>query len=393
MTDLSRHFVFASVPSLRGLNRAGRALAALAALAFVAGCGRGTDTPPSAGRPVRVVTVESTKLRNALTLSGEIQAQTDVNVAFRIAGRMVTSPLKVGDVVKAGQVIATLDPATEQNALRAANAAAVAARGEVVNARSTFDRQERLLDQGFTTRPRFDQAKQALETAQARLEDAEARVETSQNRLGFTQLRADAAGVVTARGAEAGEVVQPGQMIVRLARDDGRDAVFDVPASIPIDQSASSEIRVVLAADAAIAAVGRIREISPQADPVTRTFRVRVGLDNPPASMRLGSTVNGAVDLSSSVVVTVPASALTSSAGRPAVWIVDQGKSTVSLRSIDILRFEPGRVVISQGLEPGDVVVTAGIQALHPGQRVSPLPASAPVRVAILRTRTANRPG
>jgi RND family efflux transporter MFP subunit len=393
MTDLSRHPVFAFVPSLPGRKRAGRALAALAALAFVAGCGRGTDTPPTAGRPVRVVTVESTKLRNALTLTGEIQAQADVNIAFRIAGRMVASTLKVGDVVKAGQVIATLDPATEQNALRAANAAAVAARGEVVNARSTFDRQERLLDQGFTTRPRFDQAKQALETAQARLEDAEARVETSQNRLGFTQLRADAAGVVTARGAEPGEVVQPGQMIVRLARDDGRDAVFDVPASIPIAQSASSEIRVSLSADAVIAAVGRIREISPQADPVTRTFRVRVGLDNPPAAMRLGSTVNGAVDLSSSVVVAVPASALTSSAGRPAVWILDQAKSTVSLRPIDVLRFEPGRVVISQGLEPGDVVVTAGIQALHPGQRVSPLPPPAPVRVAVLRARATYRPG
>lgn len=290
-------------------------------------------------------------------------------------------------------MIATLDPATEQNALRAANAAAVAARGEVVNARSTFDRQERLMDQGFTTRPRFDQAKQALDTAQARLEDAEARVETAQNRLGFTQLRADAAGVVTARGAEPGEVVQPGQMIVRLARDDGRDAVFNVPASIQIAQSASSEIRVSLTADAAIAAIGRVREISPQADPVTRTFRVRVGLDNPPASMRLGSTVNGAVDLSSSVVVAVPASALTSSAGRPAVWIVDAAKSTVSLRSIDVLRFEPGRVIVSQGLEPGDVVVTGGIQALHPGQRVSPLPPSTPVRVAFQRARATNRPG
>ena len=100
------------------------------------------------------------------------------------------------------------------------------------NARNTFDRQEQLLDQGFTTRPRFDQAKQALETAQARLEDAEARAgDGAGTALGFTELRADAAGVVTARGAEPGEVVQPGQMIVRLARDDGRDAVFDVPAS------------------------------------------------------------------------------------------------------------------------------------------------------------------
>ena len=392
MTYLSRHSGFAS-SRVRRPEPGHARRAALARLHSSQAAAAARTRPPSAGRPVGVVTVESTKLRNALTLTGEIQAQTDVNAAFRIGGRMIESPLKVGDVVKAGQVIATLDPATEQNALRAANAAAVAARGEVVNARSTFDRQERLMDQGFTTRPRFDQAKQALETAQARLEDAEARVETAQDRLGFTELRADAAGVVTARGAEPGEVVQPGQMIVRLARDDGRDAVFDVPASIQIAQSASSEIRVSLTADAAIAAIGRVREVSPQADPVTRTFRVRVGLDNPPAAMRLGSTVNGAVDLSSSVVVAVPASALTSSAGRPAVWIVDPAKSTVSLRSIDVLRFEPGRVIVSQGLEPGDVVVTAGMQALHPGQRVSPLPPSTPVRVAFQRARATNRPG
>jgi RND family efflux transporter MFP subunit len=365
-----------------------RFLAGAALLAALAACGR--DAPPAGagGRPVDVVVVESSKLRDALSLSGEIQAQKDVNVAFRIGGRMTERLVNVGDAVKAGQVLARLDPATEQNALRAAEAAVLAALGEVDTARNTYARQQQLMDQGFTTRPRYDQARQALETAQARLEDAEARAETAQDRVRFTEVKADAAGIVTARGAEPGEVVQPGQMIVRLARDDGRDAVFEVPASVLQGPGPDVPIRIALAADQSVTAVGRVREVSPQADPVTRTFRVRVGLDNPPEAFRLGSTVNGFVDLSSSVVVTIPSGALTSLRNAPAVWVIDPASSTVGLRSVDVLRFEPSRVVISQGLEPGETIVRSGVQALHPGQKVNPIKAAA----SPANARTASAP-
>ncbi len=340
--------------------------------ATLAGC-QGEQAAPTAARPVRVATVESSVLRDAASMTGDIQARKDVDAAFRVGGRMIERGVNVGDRVTAGQVLARLDPATEQNALTAAKATLAAARGDVTTARNTFERQDRLMAQGFTTRPRYDQARQALDTAQSRLEDAEARVETARDRLRFTELRADAAGVVTARGAEPGEVVQPGRMIVRIARDDDRDAVFDVPASILASGSADTRIRVSLVADPAVVAEGRVREVSPEADPVTRTFKVRVALDRPPEAMRLGATVNGAFDLRSGVVVSIPASALTSSNRTPAVWIVDPGTSSVSLRSIDVLRFEPGRVIVAQGLEPGEVIVTAGVQALHPGQRVKPL--------------------
>ncbi len=343
----------------------------VASVAFLAGC-QAEQPPASAGRPVGVVTVEASVLRDAASLTGDIQARKDVDAAFRVGGRMIERGVNVGDRVTAGQVIAKLDPATEQNALTAAKATLAAARGDVATARNTFDRQDRLLVQGFTTRPRFDQARQALETAQSRLEDAEARVETARDRLRFTELRADAAGVVTARGAEPGEVVQPGRMIVRIARDDDRDAVFDVPAGL-LAGGADVRIRVTLVADPTVGAEGRVREVAPEADPVTRTFRVRVALERPPEAMRLGATVNGAFDLRSSVVVAIPASALTSSNRAPAVWIVDPATSSVSLRLVDVLRFEPNRVVIAQGLEPGDVIVSAGVQALHPGQRVKPL--------------------
>lgn len=359
------------------LPRACRLAVPVLVAAALAACGSAEEAERLAGRPVEVVVVGPTEITDAVLLTGDVQAKKDVDAAFRIGGKLVERSVDVGATVKAGQLLARLDPVTEQNALQAAKATLAAARGELATARNAFERQENLWEQGFTTRPRFDQAQQALDTAQARLEDAEARVDAASDRLRFTELRADAPGVVTARGAEPGEVVQPGLMIVRMARDDGRDAVFDVPAAIVQAGAPGQGVDVSLAADPAVTARGRVREVSPQADPVTRTFQVRVGLDSPPEAMRLGSTVNGSFHQVSNVVVAIPARALTSSGGAPAVWIVDPASSTVALRAVDVLRFESGRVVLGQGLEPGESIVAAGVQALRPGQKVKPLPAAA----------------
>lgn len=357
-----------------------RGVAAAALILALAAC-QSEEAPPAEARPVGVVVVEAGKLANDIRLSGEIQAEKNVGLAFRISGRVAERPVNVGDMVKAGQVVARLAPTIEQNALTAAKAALEAARGEVKTTRSTFARQERLMAQGFTTRPRFDQALKAQEAAQAKLEDAEAQVELARDRLSFTELRAGVAGVVTSRNVEPGEVVQAGQVIVQLAREDGRDAVFNVPARSLETQAGDSTIRVALADAPAVSAFGRVREIAPQADPVTRTFQVRVGLQDPPEAMRLGSTVIGTLELTSKAVVSIPASALTQQDLSPAVWVVDPATSTVSLRNVDILRFDPGQIIISQGLEPGETIVSGGIQALHVGQRVRQLPsASRPSR-------------
>lgn len=348
--------------------------AVAAALALTLAACQNEKAATTEARPVRVVTVEAGKFANDIQLSGEIQAEKNIGLAFRIAGRVSERPVNVGDNVKAGQLIARLAPTLEQNALTAAKSALEAARGEVSTARSTFARQERLMAQGFTTRPRFDQALKAQEAAQAQLENAEAQVELAQDRLGFTELRAAVPGVVTARNVEPGEVVQPGQVVVQLAREDGRDAVFNVPARLLETQAGDSAIRVALADTPTVTALGRVREVAPQADPVTRTFQVRVGLQDPPEAMRLGSTVVGTLEISSDAIVSIPASALTQQGLSPAVWVVDPAKSTVSLRNVDVLRFDPGRVVVSQGLEPGEIIVSGGIQALHLGQRVRQLP-------------------
>jgi RND family efflux transporter MFP subunit len=158
-------------------------------------------------------------------------------------------------------------------------------------------------------------------------------------------------------------------MILRVARREGRDAVFDVPAQLLRSAPSDPLITVSLTDDPTVTAAGRVREVSPQADPVTRTFQVKVGLTDPPAAMRLGSTVVGRMKFEAVPVIEIPATALTESDRKPAVWVVDPKSLTVSLRNVEVARNDPATVAISDGLAPGEIVVTAGTQALHPGQK------------------------
>jgi RND family efflux transporter MFP subunit len=350
-------------------RRAAPALLAAAALAL-AGCRDEQKADRPVPRPVKTIVAAEQDSGETVVLTGRIEAQDEAAIAFRIGGRMIQRFANVGDRVEPDQVLAILDPQNEMNALRSAETRVSAAEALVTQTRAAFERQRVLLAGGHTPRAQFDIAEKALSTALAQLDDAEAQRQIAADRVGYTILRADAAGTVTARGAEAGEVVQPGQMIVQIARQGGRDAVFDVPAQVLRAAPSDPKVTITLTDDRRVSTVGRVREIAPQADPVTRTFAVRIGLTDPPAAMRLGSTVNGTLRLASEAVINIPASALTELNRQPAVWIVDPKAQTVALRNIEMLRFDPGTVVVSGGLHPGDIVVTAGVQALHPGQEV-----------------------
>jgi RND family efflux transporter MFP subunit len=159
-------------------------------------------------------------------------------------------------------------------------------------------------------------------------------------------------------------------MVVKLARKDGRDAVFDVPAQLLRSAPADPEVTVNLTEDASVVARGRVREVAPQADPVTRTFEVKVGLTEPPPAMRLGATVTGRMQREAQATIAIPATALTKFNRQPGVWVVDPASGAVSMRNVDVLRFDQASVAISGGLDVGEIVVTAGVQALHPGQKV-----------------------
>jgi RND family efflux transporter MFP subunit len=354
----------------------GAALPCLILVAALGACSEPPAPPPAEPRPVRVATVEPRGEGTLVSLTGTIQAETEVNLGFRIDGRMVERLVNVGDRVTAGQVVARLDRTNEENSLRAARAALAAAQAQLVEARANYGRARELLRTGFGTRQRYDQAAQQLQTATSAEDSAQAQVNIAENRLGYTVLLADAPGTVTARGAEPWEVVAPGRMIIRLARQDGLDAVFDVPPVVKDLAPPDVVVTVALTLDPAIRASGRVREVAPSADPVTGTFRVRIGLTDPPPALRLGSTVTGRMEVAGGAGYAIPASALTRQGATPAVWVVDQASRTVALRAVEVLRHDPARAVISSGLTRGEVIVTAGVQALRPGQQVKLLGAT-----------------
>ena len=339
-------------------------------LILLSACGEEDESEKYEVRPVRTVTVDKRDAGEPIVLTGRIEAEDEVSLAFRISGRLLENHGKLGDRVETGQVMARLDPQNEMNNLRTVQANLAAAQGQLTQARNHFDRQDTLLRDGWTTRANHDQAKQALQTAQAQVDAAEAQLRTAHDLVDFTELKADAPGVLTEIGPLAGEVVQAGQMIVRLARQDGRDAVFDAPAQVLTAVPSNPEVTVSLTSDPAVTAKGRVREVAPQANPQTRAFEVKVGLTNPPEAMRLGATVTGRVEADSTPIIRIPASALTKINQQPAVWIVDPARKTVSIRNIDVLRYGQADVVVSRGLDTGEIIVTAGVQALHPGQKV-----------------------
>ena len=338
--------------------------------AMLAACNEKDDAAEQAPRPVRTVTLEKSEAGVPVVLTGRIEALDEASLGFRISGRMIERTVNVGDRVEAGQLLGRLEAFNELNALRAAKANLAAAQAKLTQVSNHFDRQQTLLGQGWTTRANFDQAKREMQTAEAQVEAAEAQLEAAHDQVSFTELKADAEGVVTAIGAEPGEVVQAGQWVVRLARQGGRDAVFDVPAQVLRSAPSDPVIDVRLTEDASVTAHGRAREISPQADPVTRTFQVKVGLTDPPEAMRLGATVTGTLQMDAVPMIEIPASALTQFNGQPAVWVVDPATLTVATRNVEVLRFDPATVTVSQGLDTGDIVVTAGVQALRPGQKI-----------------------
>jgi membrane fusion protein, multidrug efflux system len=359
------------VGDVKAVSRSLRAAFAVLILSMeLAACSQQAETSAPEARPVRTVTVERREAGVPITLTGRIEAEDEVALSFRIAGRILENELKVGDRVEPDQLIARLESQNELNTLRAAKANLSAAQAQLTQARNHYERQETLLAQGWTTRANYDQAKKGLQTAQSQVEAAEAQLKSAHDLVSFTEIRASSPGVVTVLGPSAGEVVQAGQMIIRLARKDGRDAVVDVSAQIIRSAPSNPQITIALTDDPKVTARGRVRTVAPQANPVTRTFEVKIGLIDPPPAMRLGATVTARMETDAVPIIEIPSTALTKFNQQPAVWVVDPSERTVAVRNVDILRFDQANVTVSQGLDAGEIVVTAGVQALHPGQKV-----------------------
>jgi RND family efflux transporter MFP subunit len=336
----------------------------------VAACNKAEKSAAAAVRPVRTVTVAYQETSDTLSLTGEIQPRYQADIGFRVNGKILQRPVDVGTEVKKGDLIARLDPQQYRQDLEVAKSEVAAAQAEVTRSQAQEARQGELLKNGHTTRVKYDQALKAFKTAEAQLDAARAKQVQASENLGYTELKADGDGVITAVGADAGQVVGAGQMVVRLAQPGEREAVFSVAEGAFKTAPKNPTVMVHLVSNPDIKATGTVRYVSPQADPSTRTYTVRVSLPDASAQMRLGANVVGTVALAQARTATIPGSAIFQKDGKAAVWLVEKD-DTVQLKPITVDRYQEDSVVVGGGLAEGDRVVTAGVQKLLPGQKVS----------------------
>ncbi|UVW27062.1 efflux RND transporter periplasmic adaptor subunit [Massilia sp. H6] len=348
-------------------------LAALA-VAMLAGC----DKPaPKADdvRPVRVIELARDNGTERVEFSGDVRPRYESRLGFRVGGKIVERKVDVGASVNRGQVLMRLDPQDLRLAEAQAQAALRAAETERELAQADYRRHQDLRAQNFVSQSALEAKASALKAAQARVDAARAGLRGQSNQTGYANLEADADGVVTAIEAEVGQVVGAGTPVVRVARTDEKEVVIGIPESRIGQLRNVSQVSVRLWADRDRVIPGKIREVSPVADPATRTYAVKVALP-PGQDVRLG--MSATVELASNAAagtaaLRVPLSALVHDQGATSVWVVAKdrsGAATVQLRPVQVAGQSGNDLLLSGGVQPGQTVVTAGVHLLKPGQRV-----------------------
>lgn len=333
------------------------------------GCGdnQGNTTDPV--RTVRYVVVGSAQTLPALERTGEIHAHDETILSFRTGGRIVTRSVDIGDRVNAGQLLATLENTTSQNQLDGAQADYEGAKASAQVAALNVNRMQKLMPTGAIARTQLDTARADWLVARARLKNSESALRNARESLGWTRLIAPRSGVITEVSASAGQVVNGGQSVLTLATGEARDVVFDIakPEAIPPQEQAG--LRVSLLSYPSVQASAAVRDISPQADPQTRTWRVRATLQNPPLAMALGASVTVTLPATGPHGYALPASALSRVDDKPAVYVINP-QSQAQLRVVVPAYYTATSVIISGGLDPGDRVITAGVSKLRSGEPV-----------------------
>jgi RND family efflux transporter MFP subunit len=333
----------------------------------LAGCKQEAKAP----EPMRPVlsSVLQPVVAGSTVAVGTVQPRYETNLGFRVLGRLIARPVNVGDLVTKGQTIAAIDATALELAMRSAKADVSKAEALLENAIGTEKRKRLLIKTDATTKQSLDDAEQVRAGAQASAARARANLAKAIEQLGYAEVKAEFDGVVTAVSAEVGQVVSPGQSVVTVARSDVREAVVDIGPDFPLPLSVGLPFSVGLQLLPDVQVHGQIREIAPQADQATRMRRVRIALNSPPESFRLGSTITASPSNGLSTVLRVPASAILKQRDETFVWLVDAPTSTVSLHKVDLAE-EEGGIRVAGGLAAGARIVTAGIHSLKPGQQV-----------------------
>ena len=346
-------------------------LSMIAAALVLSACSRHAPTEEPI-RAVKVLTVGVDGMRAGGEFAGEVRARVETRLGFRVGGKIVQRQAELGQRVRAGTVLAQLDPQDYQLAAQAARAQVAAALTNRDLAAADFQRFKNLREQNFISSAELERREATLKAAQAQLDQAQAQGSAQGNQAAYTTLVADVAGVVTAVEAEPGQVVAAGTPVVRIAQDGPRDVVFSVPEDKVSLIKAGSAVDV-RAWGASASIKGAVREVAASADPVTRTFAVKVSLSGQ-ESLVLGTTVSVLphdLDRSGQPVIKLPTSALRQDGQTSAVWVLDTASMTVKLQPIQIATADGNDIVVAGGLQPGMQVVSAGVHVLSPGQKVT----------------------
>jgi len=346
-------------------------LVVICALLGLSACSQKQNTPEPI-RAVKLMTVGASDLNVQGEYAAEVRARLETRLGFRVGGKILMRQVEVGQRVQAGQVLAQVDSQDFALAAQAAQAQVVGARSQRDLAAADFKRYEALLAQNFISAAELERRSAVLKAAQATLDQAMAQAQTQSNQATYTQLTAPTAGVITGVEAEPGQVVAAGQPVVRLAQEGPRDAVFAVPEHVvgrlKLGQKMSASV-----GNTNQVVQGQVREIGASADPVTRTFTVKLGLVKA-ESLPLGITLNvHAPQLagSQSDVIKVPTNAIRQEGAQTAVWVFDPQTSTVASQAVQVATADGNEVVIAAGLKPGQQIVSTGVHVLSPGQKVS----------------------
>jgi multidrug efflux system membrane fusion protein len=340
-------------------------------VASLAACGK-PETAEAPVRSVKVLTVGQSDVAMEFEFSGEVRARVETALGFRVHGKLLQRPAEIGQRVKAGQLLAELDPIDYRLAAVASTAQLASAQTNRDLAAADLKRYQGLFDQGFISSAELERRDSIYKAAQAHWQQAQAQNSVQGNQSSYTRLLADAAGVVTAVDANVGQVVAAGQTVVRLAVEGARDVWFSVPED-KLKYFATGDALQVRSWNDGTVLDAKVRDVAASADPVTRTFLVKAALADG-AKPVLGSTVNVGLPrskLASPKIVKLPTSALRFEGGKTQVWLLDGASMTVQSRVIEVTTADVNDAVVNSGLNNGDQVVVSGVHVLTSGQKVS----------------------
>lgn len=347
------------------------AIASVCAVLTMSACSR-QEAAQEPIRAVKLLTVGGTQVHLQGEYAAEVRARVESRLAFRVGGKLVQRQAEVGQRVKAGQVLAQIDAQDYQLGAQAALAQVSAAQTQRDLALSDFKRFESLRAQNFISGAELERREATLKAAEATLSQTKAQAQAQTNQASYTHLNATASGVVTGIEAEIGQVVAAGQAVLRLAHDGPRDAVFSVSEQAVMAFKAGQTMQAVLSSTGQVFK-GVVREVGASADPVTRTYLVKLALEKA-EPLPLGATLNvlaPQLQGSQSVAIKLPTSALRQEGAATAVWVLDEASMTVRSQPVQVGTVDGNQVVIASGLRAGQKVVSAGVHVLTPGQKVS----------------------